>query len=189
MVLILIGKAAVGKDTILKQLVKQYNFIPIISDTTRPTREGEVDGVDYNFISLDEFRKRSYIETRVYKTTVDNKPVSWYYGCPVDDYSNNNKNFVAVFDTAGTREFMDAVGDHNVKVIQVLAPDDIRRKRAEERGSFDADEWENRLKDDGVRFCAKRVSSLNAESVINNNGFLQDTVDKIYKIYSASKTI
>lgn len=50
MITLYIGKSAVGKDTLLKKQIED-GVSPIISFTTRPMREGEVNGVDYNFVS------------------------------------------------------------------------------------------------------------------------------------------
>lgn len=52
-IIALIGKAGSGKDTILKEILKQepIKYNEIISCTTRPKREGEIDGVNYYFLT------------------------------------------------------------------------------------------------------------------------------------------
>ena len=52
--IILVAKGAGGKDHLRKRFEKQ-GFTYAVSYTTRPPREGEVDGKDYIFISEDEF--------------------------------------------------------------------------------------------------------------------------------------
>ena len=49
----LMGKAGAGKDAILHTIMKNYKdeFASIISCTTRPPREGEVNGINYYFLS------------------------------------------------------------------------------------------------------------------------------------------
>jgi guanylate kinase len=54
MKIILVGKAASGKDH-LKNRLRERGFKAGISHTTRKPRNGEVDGVDYHFISEFEF--------------------------------------------------------------------------------------------------------------------------------------
>ena len=49
--LILIGKTASGKDTILNQLVKKHGYKKIVTYTSRPMRKGEKQDVTYHFIS------------------------------------------------------------------------------------------------------------------------------------------
>ena len=45
-----------GKTSLLKQLIKELNAVQTsISHTTRLMREGEIDGVDYHFVSSDDF--------------------------------------------------------------------------------------------------------------------------------------
>lgn len=53
------GPTASGKSTICRALVPGIENIRLsISTTTRPPRRGEVDGVDYNFVSREEFAER-----------------------------------------------------------------------------------------------------------------------------------
>lgn len=47
-----------GKGTMLAEILKDDRFYCSVSATTRIPRDGETDGVDYHFISRDEFRNR-----------------------------------------------------------------------------------------------------------------------------------
>ena len=72
--IVLIGESASGKSTIEKELVKR-GFNKIISYTTRPIRKDETDGIDYHYISKEEFLINSkwiFVEYTIYN--------SWYYG-------------------------------------------------------------------------------------------------------------
>ena len=53
--LILIGESGSGKSTIEKMLKENYDYRKIATYTTRSPRNGEINGVDYNFISPEEF--------------------------------------------------------------------------------------------------------------------------------------
>lgn len=57
--LILIGPSCAGKTTIARSLCEAYpeEFNCVVSHTTRPKREGEVEGVDYFFVTREEFEK------------------------------------------------------------------------------------------------------------------------------------
>ena len=55
--LVFSGPSGVGKGTILKELMTRNNFVFSVSMTTRKPRPGEVDGVDYYFVSQEEFDK------------------------------------------------------------------------------------------------------------------------------------
>ncbi|MCX6376106.1 MAG: guanylate kinase [Armatimonadetes bacterium] len=56
--IVLSGPSGVGKDTLLRRLVEVCPGIErCVTFTTRDPRPGEVAGVDYNFVSEDEFRR------------------------------------------------------------------------------------------------------------------------------------
>jgi guanylate kinase len=56
--LIISGPSGVGKTTVCQELVKRLDAFLSVSATTRPRRENEVDGVDYHFLSTEEFERR-----------------------------------------------------------------------------------------------------------------------------------
>lgn len=56
----LVGKAASGKDHLRKRMIDRGMKFGV-STTTRPPREGEIDGVDYHFVERHTFEV--YIET------------------------------------------------------------------------------------------------------------------------------
>ena len=95
-ILLISGPSGSGKSTLLSRLMSEFDNIYFsISSTTRPPRDGEKDGVDYHFISVDEFKKG-----------IDNgKFLEWanvhknYYGTslePVEKALKDNK--VVIFD-------------------------------------------------------------------------------------------
>ena len=47
-----------GKTSLLKKILKDKNISVCISDTSRKPRVGEANGIDYNFISSDEFQDK-----------------------------------------------------------------------------------------------------------------------------------
>lgn len=52
------GPSGVGKDTVLDELAKRYpSFRRCVTATTRQPRDYEIDGQDYTFISVEQFRK------------------------------------------------------------------------------------------------------------------------------------
>ena len=69
--LVFSGPAGTGKDTVLEAFFER-NISGVwksVSYTTRAPRDGETDGVDYNFISKDEFEKPvSYTHLRAHET-------------------------------------------------------------------------------------------------------------------------
>lgn len=103
MITIYCGKSAAGKDYLFKFAIKELGLRPIVSATTRPMRDGEVEGVDYFFCTKEEFlekvNKGEIFEYRSYNTKVNNIPDVWYYGSPE---VNPSDNYAVVLDLNGT---------------------------------------------------------------------------------------
>lgn len=55
MLLAIYGKSATGKSTLSKYLSDTYDYKEVITCTTRGKRDGETDGVDYIFVTDNEF--------------------------------------------------------------------------------------------------------------------------------------
>lgn len=86
-IFVIIGKSATGKDTLYAKIMKEpgLGLKTLVSYTTRPMREGEQDGREYFFKTVEEFRELSeagkIIEHRVYHTVYGD----WYYFTALDD--------------------------------------------------------------------------------------------------------
>lgn len=87
--IILAGKAASGKDH-MRKILESRGFIYGISFTTRPPREGEIHGVDYYFLSKDEFNQKTQ-ENFWYEYVEFN---GWYYGTSNDQFHNTCNLFI-----------------------------------------------------------------------------------------------
>ena len=82
LLIVVSGPSGCGKSTLNQLLLqKRENIVMSISDTTRDIRGKEIDGVDYNFSSTEQFenniKNNKYLE---YAVVHSNK----YYGTPVD---------------------------------------------------------------------------------------------------------
>lgn len=68
--IVLVGPSASGKTATCRFLEDNYNIKKVVTHTTRDIRPGEKDGVDYHFVSKDEFEKmkknNEFIETVFY---------------------------------------------------------------------------------------------------------------------------
>lgn len=195
MIFLFCGKSGSGKDTMLKRIAKtkfdNATIEPVVSCTTRPMREHEVNGVDYHFITEDEFTKRTMrasrndigaiFEFRKYNTLVNNVPAVWFYGSPVVDVSLKDKHYAAVVDIEGVKSHINFYGKNNCCVIMMSVNDDIRKQRAIERGSFDETEWNRRLKDDAIKFSDENTKNV-VDYFVNNNDDEDTAYNKVYDI-------
>lgn len=173
---ILIGKSGSGKDYLLKYMVHN-GFTSLVSHTTRPKRENEVDCTDYYFVSVTEFlASNDFIETRSYDTELNGEKHTWYYGLSNRELDRNkDKNIVTIFDIPGANEFIKNTGiDCNIIYLDVS--DEIRKNRAILRGSFCDIEWNRRVLDDAKKFSDKELKSIIKHTVINEN----ITIDELY---------
>lgn len=155
MILVLVGKSSSGKDTALKEL----NLEKCTSTTSRPMRSNEKEGIDYFFISKEEFIRRieagELIEYRTYCTLVDNKADIWYYGTEAKNI-DFSKDTVLVLDLQGLKDLKDYMLNNNIneKILGLYlhCPTALRTERAKNRGSFCEIEWKRRLKADALDF-------------------------------------
>jgi guanylate kinase len=184
---ILCGQSASGKDAILRKLVSDYDYLPLISCTTRKMREHEVDGKDYWFIDNWAFKSmienNRLIEYRSYNTLVNGIKDIWLYGLSKSELDRvyPNQKYVVILDIKGTQSLLDYYGKDKCEVIYIDCPSEIRKERAMKRGSFDLTEWNRRSEADEIDFSEdKRIGVVDRE-IQNWNRELDDVVEEIKK--------
>lgn len=183
MITILTGKSGSGKDTLLNELINKGAFIPIVSDTSRPMREGETEGKEYYFKTKKEFlekiEKGKYLEYRSYDTLVNNVPDTWYYGSPKLSLEDIYRyEYITVLDFDGTEQYLKEYGSENCFVVYLEIDDKIRKERAIKRGSFDEVEWNRRFLDDEMKFSEEKINSLVNLRLINEFS-ISDLADEL----------
>lgn len=151
-VIAIMGPSASGKTTLVKKLLRAYpsKFVSPIGWTTRDRRKGEVDGHDYNFVSLTTFEAMKNAGLFADTVTVQGH----YYGITKSDFlrcmgevSYNDKKCLMVLTYDGVEQFREAYPRLNMFALTIdpdvftlaarldaldAPKDDARRKRVEE---------------------------------------------------------
>lgn len=153
--IVILGKTCSGKDTIVSKLVEKYNYKRIISYTTRPMRQNEIQDKTYHFISKEEFLSKIdsdfFLEYKKYKT-IDG---DWYYGSAKEDYKSSDNNTIIILTPDGLRDLKRWVIKNNINIdiisIYIYANKETIMKRLKWRGDK-TDEAMRRLKSDDKDF-------------------------------------
>lgn len=134
MLVILSGVAGAGKDTIKKELIKRMqNVESLPSYTSRPKREGDVEGETYNFVNKEEFeemiKKEEFYEYDIHH--------NHYYGTSkklLNEKIKNGKIIVKDIDVNGTQNLIDLLkNDTKIITIFLRVPKEELKRRLEER--------------------------------------------------------
>ena len=124
------GKSGAGKDLFARKLVEKYPevFHKIITCTTRPIREGEVDGKNYYYLSKEEFLDK-LLKNDLLEAVEFN---GWFYGTPYSSLSDGIS--LGVFNPEGVEIILD---DPRLDVIifYISASDKTRMIRCLNRES------------------------------------------------------
>jgi len=176
--IIISGPSGVGKGTICDRLIKELNAWYSVSMTTRGIREGEVDGVNYYFISKDEFRKGidegKLLEYNIYN---DN-----YYGTPKDKVLEKLEQGIDVFleiDVNGARNIKNMFND---ALLIYISPPSIEelKERLISRGTENLEVIENRLK-----IASEELKQVDFYDYVVVNDDLQEAISKVRDIVSS----
>lgn len=145
--ILLIGKTCSGKDTILNEIVK-LGYKKIVTYTTRPIRPGEVDGVNYHYISRDDFLIKEangfFAETTCYNVATGD---TWYYGSATEDY---DKDKVMIVNPDGIKQ-ISKIMSLNPVVFYIQTNESVTRQRLLKRGD-NPKESDRRIESDNKDF-------------------------------------
>ena len=137
------GPSGAGKTTICDRLVREPNVRHAVSATTRPPRRGEKDGIDYHFLTREQFEQRiaagDFVEHAVILDHLYGTLVS-----EVDDAIARGETVIIDADVQGGLQLMESRPDAIFIFLQ--APDtDALERRLNNRGTESAGERARRL--------------------------------------------
>ena len=142
---ILSSPSGVGKTTITKKIQQKYQSFRIsVSHTTRPPRSNEVDGVDYHFVSNEEFEKLIK-EKKFYEYA---KIFGNYYGTfkkIVDDTIKKN-DLLFDIDWQGTKQLSNFKNLKLIKIYLITIDKKELKNRLIKRNQNSKEEIDKRFK-------------------------------------------
>lgn len=170
-----------GKGTILETVLKNNpNIFYSVSATTRGSREGEKDGVNYYFHTKEEFEKLIASDGMLeYACFCEN-----YYGTPrkqVEEKLAEGKDVILEIETNGAMQIRENCPE---AVLIFILPPSIQelRRRLKKRGTESDDVIEKR-----VDKAAGEINKAKNYDYIFVNGELQDAIDDFEAIIRATK--
>ena len=156
-IIVITGKSSSGKDSLQNYLVSNYDFVNLVSHTTRPPRPNESNGYDYYFINKEDFinmnNKDLFIETREYKVNTEIGNDIWYYGLSKSELDITTiLNKIVILDLKGMKELAEYIGRENLFVVYLDCDSDIRMDRMIKRGGMTGKEISRRFESDELDF-------------------------------------
>lgn len=165
--LILVGPSASGK-TELGKLLQKVGIEKVVTYTTRPIRQGEKDGIDYHFISKEEFLEKIeqnfFFENVCYQNN--------YYGTAWTDIL---KNAYLIVEPSGLAKYKK---EGNLTFF-ITVDYEIRKERMLKRGDS-LESIQKRLASDDLIFNEKVRESC--DYVLNGNLPLNEVFLEIKEI-------
>ena len=180
---ILSSPSGAGKTSIARALVEENkNFLFSVSATTRKSRPGEVNGREYHFLTVDEFRERindgQFLEHAKVFGNLYGTPLE-----PVMESINDGKDLIFDVDWQGGKQIRSSSLSKFVISIFILPPS---IKALQERLMKRAQDSSETVKDRMTKSIGEIMHWKEYDYVIVNNDFEQ-TLDEVKSIITSEK--
>ncbi len=176
------GPSGAGKTSVCRALKQHPDVEFSVSATTRVQRDGERDGIDYHFLSRDDFQRRlgenQFLEWATYNGNLYGTP-RW----PMDQALARGKTFLVEIEVKGTRQLRER-GIEGLYVFIAPPSIDELRRRLLHRGSNDSAEIEQRVRIavDELAAAREEVAGRPLYDVILENRDLEVTIQKVREL-------
>ena len=172
-----------GKSAVIKELLKRDTNIKFsVSVTTRQPREGEVEGVDYYYVTDEQYNQ--YLAQDAFYEYVDSQYGSRYgtLRSEVDSFINVGQDVLFDMDWVGARQMREKAPDDVVTIY--LLPPSIKelRRRLEGRGTDSKEVIEKRM-----GLILDKISHWDEFDYVIVNVNLEETIVKVQKIISGER--
>lgn len=153
MITVIVGKSGSGKNTVAEHLCKNEGYKRIVTYTTRPMRDREVQDRDYHFISDEEFdgmiKDGRFAEYKSYHPAVGG---TWKYGSAFTDHEiNSREKYCIILTPAGLRDVKKNLPDADIASVYLHCTTSTLENRLYHRGD-DPQEIVRRLNADSHDF-------------------------------------
>lgn len=180
--IIVSGTTCAGKGTVIKKLLaKNDNLSLAISYTSRPIRQGEVDGVDYYFVSHEEFEQKikngdflEYAKVRYGE----------YFGTPkkeVDDILKTGKDVLLEIDVQGAEQIKNLFPETILIFIMAPSMEEVK-KRIKARGAETPEQIVERF-----QTAYREINEIPKYNYIVVNDEIDKAVEKVQAILLSEK--
>jgi len=182
LLIVISGFSGVGKGTVVKELVKKYGYSLSVSATTRAPRPGEVDGREYYFKSVADFRNlidyNGFIEWAQY---VEN-----YYGTPrkfVEDEMAQGHDVILEIEVQGAMNIREQYPDSVLIFVSAPSAESLRDRLAG-RGTESEEVIDKRM-----NRAAEESEAMKEYDYIVVNDVLEDCVETVNSIIVGNKCL
>jgi len=181
--LILGGPSGTGKSTVVKKMLEQdENISWSVSVTTRKPREGEENGVDYYFVTEEQYNK--YRQEDAFYEYVDSEYGNSYgtLRSEVDEFINVGRDVVFDLDQDGLRQ-MKAKAPYDVVSVFLLPPSIKELRNRLENRKTDSQE----IIDKRMNLAVERLKYWADYDYVVVSLDVDQTVDTVRQILSAER--
>ncbi len=181
-VLVLSGPSGAGKSSLIHKIIDDIGECYFsISTTTRPKREGEVDGVDYYFVDEEEFKKEIEEDQFLEYAVVHGN----YYGTslkPVKKALSEGKLVIFDIDVQGNSAINSRLGDITTSVF-ITPPTLSELKRRLQNRQTDAQEVIERR----VKMARREIQRVSEYEYLLINDDLDKAAEKLRLIATVAR--
>jgi len=167
-IVVVSGPSGVGKSTLTRLLLEHVPDLAFsVSATTRPPRPGETDGVEYYFLSRDEFQRRLAAGGFIEHAEVFGN----LYGTPVDEVARarrQGKRLLLEIDVQGGLQVRRRFAEARLILIVPPALEELRRRLAG-RGTESPEAVARRFAQAEQELNMARTSGAYDVEVVNDN--------------------